>query len=147
MERKGRFWDEMEGRVPPPPAARLLGRTVLEVDPAAGTITVQFEARPEFLTSAGTINGGILAAMLDSTLGPAVRATLPVGATAPTLELKVNFIRPAAPGVLTGRGRIVHRGQSIAFVDGDLRNQKGELVATATATARILAPGGAGKDR
>jgi uncharacterized protein (TIGR00369 family) len=70
-----------------------------------------------------------------------LRATLQQAEVATTLELKVNFIRPATPGVLTGRGRVVHRGRSIAFLEGELRNPHGEIVATATATARIDAGG------
>ena len=49
MERTGPFWDVMEGRKPPPPAAVTLGFTLLEIDPGRGTIRVQFEAKPEFL--------------------------------------------------------------------------------------------------
>jgi uncharacterized protein (TIGR00369 family) len=78
--------------------------------------------------------------MLDDTLGPALVATLDEGQFAPTLELKVNFIRPARPGILIGEGRIVSRGRSIAFLAGELTTQAGELVATATATARIASP-------
>ncbi len=138
MSRAGRFWDEMEGRTPVPPAARLLGRRVIDVNPDAGTITVEFDAREDFLNSAGTVQGGFLAAMLDSTLGPAVRATLAAGQLAPTLELKVSFIRPANVGRLVGRGRVVHRGRSVAFLEGELRNSGGDVVATATATAAIV---------
>jgi uncharacterized protein (TIGR00369 family) len=146
MSREGLFWDEAEGRVPPPPAARHLGRKVIEVDPAAGTIVVEFIGRPEFLNSGGSIQGGFLAAMLDGTLALALLATLDGGQFAPTLELKVSFIRPATPGQLIGRGRIVHRGRSIAFLEGTLCNPEGDLVATATATARIVAHGGPGKE-
>ncbi|MGH3158377.1 MAG: PaaI family thioesterase [Streptosporangiaceae bacterium] len=59
--------------------------------------------------------------MLDDTLGPALAATLPEGQFAPTLELKVSFLRPAAPGRFTGTGRVVHRGGSIAFLAGAAR--------------------------
>ena len=55
MTREGPFWDVMEGRVAPPPAAVLLGWELVAVDPAAGVI-----------------QGGFLAAMLDDTLGPAL---------------------------------------------------------------------------
>ena len=138
MSRSGSFWDEMEGRAPLPPAPRLLGRRVIAVDADGGTITVEFTAREEFCNSAGTIQGGFLAAMLDSTIGPALRATLAPGQRAPTVELKVSFIRPARIGTLIGHGRIVHKGGSIAFLEGQLHNTAGELVATATATARIV---------
>ena len=79
--------------------------------------------------------------MLDDTLGPALVCTLPPGHFAPTIELKVNFIRPAPLGTLIGEGRIVARGGTIAFLAGELHTGAGELVATATATARIVKQG------
>jgi uncharacterized protein (TIGR00369 family) len=136
--RSGFFWDVMLGRKPPPAAAATLGFKLLAIDPEQGTIRVQFEAKPEFLNPLGTVQGGFLAAMLDDTLGPALVGTLGEGQFAPTIELKVNFIRPAQPGVLIGEGRVVARGGSIAFLAGELRTEQQELVATATATARIV---------
>ena len=138
MERTGPFWDVMEGRKPPPPAAVTLGFKLLEIDPERGEIRVQFEAKPEFLNPMGVVQGGFVAAMLDDTLGPALVCTLPPGQFAPTIELKVNFIRPAPLGVLVGEGRIVSRGGTIAFLSGELRTEQGDLIATATATARIV---------
>ena len=137
-KREGYFWDVMEGRKAAPPAAELLGFKLLDVDPEAGRIRVQFDAKPQFTNPIGDIQGGFLAAMLDDTLGPALVATLHATEFAPTLELKVNFIRPARPGILIGEGRIVSRGRTIAFLAGELTNDEGELVATATATARIV---------
>ena len=138
MERTGPFWDVMEGRKPRPPAAVTLGFKLLEIDPERGEIRVQFEAKPEFLNPMGVVQGGFVAAMLDDTLGPALVCTLPPGQFAPTIELKVNFIRPAPLGVLIGAGRIVSRGGTIAFLSGELRTEQGDLIATATATARIV---------
>jgi len=138
MERTGPFWDVMEGRKPPPPAAVTLGFKLLEINPERGEIRVQFEAKPEFLNPMGVVQGGFVAAMLDDTLGPALVCTLPPGQFAPTIELKVNFIRPAPLGVLIGAGRIVSRGGTIAFLSGELRTEQGDLIATATATARIV---------
>jgi uncharacterized protein (TIGR00369 family) len=138
--RKGYFWDVMEGRKPPPPAAALLGFQLLAIDEKQGTIRVAFQAKPEFGNPIGVIQGGFLAAMLDDTLGPALTATLPSDQFAPTLELKVNFIAPARPGRLIGEGRVVARGGSVAFLAGELRTEAGELIATASATARIVVP-------
>jgi uncharacterized protein (TIGR00369 family) len=139
--RKGAFWDVMEGRLPPPPAAKTLGWKLLEIDPDAGTIRVQFEARADFLNPNGHVQGGFLAAMLDDTLGPALAATLEANRVAPTLELKVSFMRPAKPGPLIGEGRVVHRGRTVAFLAGSLSDADGRLIATATATASIVALG------
>ena len=70
-ERRGFFWDVMEGRRPSPPAASLLGFQLLEIDESKGTIRVRFTAKPEFTNPIGVVQGGFLAAMLDDTLGPA----------------------------------------------------------------------------
>ncbi|HEV2376510.1 MAG TPA: PaaI family thioesterase [Streptosporangiaceae bacterium] len=53
---------------------------------------------------------------------------------------KVSFLRPAAPGRITGTGRVVHRGGPIAFLAGELRDKTSDVLATATATVRIIRP-------
>ena len=54
---------------------------ITAVDPEAGTIEVQFQARPEFANPIGNVQGGFLAAMLDDSMGPARAATLAAGAS------------------------------------------------------------------
>jgi uncharacterized protein (TIGR00369 family) len=115
----------------------LLGWKPVSVDPEAGTIEVTFTATEQFLNLVGVVQGGFLAAMLDATLGPALVATLSPGQFAPTTDLHVQFLRPAHPGRLTGRGRVVRRGKDIAFLAGELLDQGGQIVAVATATAQI----------
>ena len=127
----------MEGHAAPPPAAVLLGWEPVSADPEAGTIEVAFTATTQFLNLAGVIQGGFLAAMLDATLGPALGVILGPGESAPTTDLHVQFLRPARPGRLTGRGRVVRRGSNVAFLAGELLDDSGEIVAVATATAQI----------
>jgi uncharacterized protein (TIGR00369 family) len=137
VTREGPFWDVMEGRAALPPAEALLGWELVAIDPEAGTIEVAFTATEQFLNPIGVIQGGLLAAMLDDTMGPALVATLGPGQFAPTADLHVQFLRPAYPGRLTGRGRIVRRGRDIAFLAGELLDEGGQIVAVATATAQI----------
>jgi uncharacterized protein (TIGR00369 family) len=134
---RGPFWDVLEGRCDPPPAALLLGWKLVDVDPAAGTIEVSFIATEQMLNPMGNVQGGFLAAMLDDTMGPAVVATLGHDEWAPTIDLHVQFLRPAKPGVLRAKGRVVKQGRDVAFLAGELRNSVGDLVATATACAAI----------
>jgi uncharacterized protein (TIGR00369 family) len=136
--RSGPFWEVLGGQRPPPPAALTLGWELSWVAPERGEIEVFFDARHDFTNPMGHVQGGFLAAMLDDTLGPALVATLADGEFAPTLELKVSFLRPASPGRITGTGRVVHRGGTIAFLAGELRDEAGELLATASATTRIV---------
>jgi acyl-coenzyme A thioesterase PaaI-like protein len=92
MSREGPFWDVMEGRAEPPPAAVLLGWQLLSVDPDAGTIEVAFTATEQFVNPVGVVQGGFLAAMLDDTLGPALVATLGPGEFAPTTDLQAALL-------------------------------------------------------
>ena len=136
-KREGPFWDVVEGRAPAPPAAELLGYELIEADTEAETIEVAFEGNERFLNPAGVIQGGFLAAMLDDTLGTALIAVLDPGEWAPTTDLHVQFLEPAKPGRLIGRGRVARRGSQIAQLAGELQADDGTVVATAIATAVI----------
>ena len=118
-----------------PPAAALLGWKALELEP--GHVRVRYTARPEFGNPQGAIQGGFLAAMLDDAMGPALFTLLGAEQFAPTIEIKVNFLRPARPGPIIAEGRVVHRTRSLAFLEGTLATEDGDLIATGTATARI----------
>jgi uncharacterized protein (TIGR00369 family) len=132
------FRDMVEGKSSGPPASRLLGWRCLQIDPENGTIAVEFQPRGEFLNPARTIQGGFVAAMLDDTMSPAVYAMLEPGEFNTTLEFKVSFVRPAKLGRLVAKARVVHRGRSIAFAESELRDAEGQLLATATATMKIV---------
>ena len=129
-----------EGTVETPPAAAMLGWKALSLE--SGHVRVRYTARPEFGNPQGAIQGGFLAAMLDDAMGPALFTTLGAQDFAPTIEMKVSFIRAARPGPLIAEGRVVHQPRSLAFLEGTLATEDGELVATATATARIIPSAG-----
>ena len=137
VPREGPFWDAVEGRAPLPPAAVTLGWELLTVNPEKGTIEVAFTATDAFVNPAGVIQGGFLAAMLDDTLGPALVAGLDPGDFAPTTDLHVQFLRPAHPGRLVGRGHVVRRGQGVGFLAGELVDDQDRVIAVATATVQI----------
>ncbi|WP_374198940.1 PaaI family thioesterase [Streptomyces sp. GESEQ-35] len=53
-------------------------------------------------------------------------------------ELKASFMRPVRPGRILGRGRVVHRVGDIAYLEASLTDTDGALIATASATARVI---------
>ncbi len=124
-----------EGLLEAPPAAALLGWKALQLEP--GRVRVRYTARPEFGNPQGAIQGGFLAAMLDDAMGPALFTLLGSDQFAPTIEMKANFLRPARPGPIIAEGRVVHRTGTVAFLEGTLATEDGEVIATGTATARI----------
>jgi len=132
------FLDIHEGRAPPPPISILLGWKTLEFDSEAGFIRGEMTARSEFLNPHGAIQGGILCAMLDNAAGLAVMCSLGPRQMAPSLEIKTSFMRPGRPGKYIAEARIASQAAGICFVEGKLLAEGGQLIATASATARIL---------
>src|SRR5215469_13511891 len=138
-ERSGSFWDAMEGRAPLPPAAKTLGLEFIGADIEAGTIELAFAATDDYANPAGNVLGAFQAAMLFDTVGPALLATLAPDEFQSTMGLTVSFLRPVRPGRLTAKGRVVHRDGDLAFLEASLADSDGAVVATATATAWVIA--------
>lgn len=138
-KRSGPFWDGIEGRVPMPRAAATLGLEFIDADIENGTIELAFAPTEDFTNPAGNVLGAFVAAMLYDTVGPALLATLEPDRFQSTLALNVNFLRPVRPGRVVGKGRVLHRDGDIAFLEASLLDSQGTLIATATATARVIA--------
>src|ERR1700731_5392024 len=116
-----------------PPAAHLLGRRIVSADPQSGEVKLRFRAREEFANRHGTVQGGMLAAMLDSASGNAVMARLPSHLTAVTTRLDTQFLKPAALGAIVATARLVHQDDRSAEVTAELTDSEGRVVATARA--------------
>jgi uncharacterized protein (TIGR00369 family) len=136
--RSGPFWDGVEGRAPIPAAAATLGFEFVDADVEAGTIEVAFTATERFTNPSGNVLGAFVAAMLYDTVGPALLATLGPDQFQSTLQLGVSFLRPVRPGRVIGRGRIVHRAGDLVFLEASLADADQAVIATATATARVI---------
>jgi molybdopterin converting factor subunit 1 len=136
-----RFMELVGNHVPRPPNyVELLGIRPLHAEP--GHVRFEFTATEEFLNPAGVVQGGFITAMLDETMGPTALSLLGPGHMVPTLELKVSFLRPVRPGRLIADGRVVHMGKSVGFLESSLTDEDGNVVATASATARVVRPEG-----
>jgi uncharacterized protein (TIGR00369 family) len=121
-----------------PPCAKLLGWHLLDARPGEGWIRVGFDGKPEFCNPAGFIQGGILAAMLDDTMGPAAFVMTEGKLYTATITMTVNFLAPAKPGPIVGEADVTQLGKTIAFVAGRLMTEDGTVLATATASARLV---------
>jgi len=125
-----------------PAASALLGWTLRAIDPAAGTIEIGFTADERFANPQGYVQGGIIAAMLDDTHGPALFAHVDGRVFPVTVDLSISFIKAARVGNFLGKGRLVSMGKTIAFTEAELFDEAGELIARGTFTSRLVA----GKD-
>jgi uncharacterized protein (TIGR00369 family) len=137
-QRTGPFWDGIAGRAPVPRAAATLGFEFIDADVENGTIKLAFTATEDFTNPMGNVLGAFLAAMLYDTVGPALLATLAPDQFQSTIELKTNFLRPVRPGRIIAHGRVVHRSGDLAFLEASLADADDQVIATATATARVI---------
>lgn len=136
MNRNAVFWRVVSGELPAPPAAKTLGWQFVRYDEDSGEVHVTYTAGGILRNPLGNIQGGILSAMLDDCMGPAIYATLPPNKIAVTVESKTLFLRPAAPGKIFGVGKIEHIKGNLCFTSGQLSDAEGRILATATAIFR-----------
>jgi uncharacterized protein (TIGR00369 family) len=134
------FWDVIAGRAPLPPVLGLLGWNGAQAEP--GHVRAGFQGQETFYNPVGLVQGGILAAMLDGVMGAAAVSLLAADESITTLEMKINYMRSVQAVPLVGDGRVVHQGGSVIFMEGSLTAEDGSLVATATATGRVIRAAG-----
>ncbi|WP_229180198.1 PaaI family thioesterase [Bradyrhizobium ivorense] len=120
-----------------PPGAQLLGREWLGFD--GETASIRFQAHASFTNRHGTIQGGFLAAMLDSATGLGALAALPSTQTVVTKSLNTRFLKAASVGPIIAKARVVSRTERDMIVEADLIDAQDVTVAKATAELRILA--------
>lgn len=136
-KREGFFWKAIDGGRALSPVGALLGWQLIDAGDDEQPFRVRFEGKPEFCNPAGNIQGGMLAAMLDETLSPALASRLGPGEFPATLEMKVSFTAPVGVGEVLGEARVVSQGKTICFLEAQLRDPGGRVVAAATATAML----------
>jgi uncharacterized protein (TIGR00369 family) len=133
----GYFSRMLRGEAERPPVLTLLGSQIDKVDAGAGTLSATYQGSDHFRNPAGTVQGGMLGAMLDDLTASLVDATLAAGQGVATLNLNVSFLRPARSGTLQGEARMLRRGRDVCHVMGTLL-QDGKEVASAVAVCKIV---------
>lgn len=120
------------------PAAALLGRRVLGIDPESGDLRVEYRAGAEFSNRNGTLAGGFVAAMLDSLLALVAARGFAAPTRIATKKLHVSFERPCSSGPVVGRARVESTKEGSVSCTGELLDQDGQVLARGAAVQRIL---------
>jgi len=122
----------------PSPIVGLIGFRAVSVDSANRRVRCEFTATPRMENAIGSIQGGLVTAMLDQGMTAAALVAAKFRAGFPTLEIKTSFLTAARPGILTVDGQVVRQGRSIMFLAGEMRDPAGKLIATASSTTTIF---------
>jgi len=122
------------------PFIAFLNMEVKDVNEGKQQITIRTPMRPEFERGAGTgqWHGGPIAAVID-TVGD-YAAALVLERTLPTVNFRVDYIRPAVATALNAVGTVRRLGKSVGVVDVDVFDDQGVLVAVGRATYSTLTP-------
>ncbi len=101
-----------------------------------GLSELAYAPKPEHLNSFAVTHGGALMTLLDVTMAVAARSVQKdMGVV--TIEMKTSFMQPAR-GQLAGKGRLMHRTASMAFVEATIFDEAGRACAHATGTFKYV---------
>jgi len=126
--------DELQQRLAHSAFIDFLNLTVIRADPEKQEVVMRAAMRPEFERGRGTgqWHGGPIAAIID-TVGDYALVKL-LGRPLPTVNFRVDYLRPAINTALIITGRVRRSGRLVGVVDIDVVNEADQLVAIGRAT-------------
>jgi uncharacterized protein (TIGR00369 family) len=127
-----------DGRLPPPPIARLIGFHFVGAEP--GEIAIELQPEQSLEDSAGTLHAGMVAALLDTAMSAAASTLLPINKRAVTTDSKISYLKPLTidSGPIHVIGRVVDLAERTAYVVGEVRDGAGSLAAHAVGVFSVI---------
>jgi uncharacterized protein (TIGR00369 family) len=146
----GKMEASLQAKIDQAPFHHYLRPFVESVDSDKGEVTLRLDIRPDMARVPGeaAAHGGVIAALADISAHAAVMVM--VGRTVPTVDLRLDYMRPAAGAVLRAHAAVLRCGRSLATVDVRLVNDDGKIAAVARGTfltsSVSTAPGSSGTE-
>ncbi len=133
----------LDGSLPAAPIARTLNFRPVSVQP--GTVVFEFAPAEFHYNPIGSVHGGVLSTLCDSSCGCAVQSLLPAGTYYTSLDLSVKFLRAVTSeaGLLTCTGTVTHLGGRSALAEARLTGGDGKLYCCATSSCMVFRPAAA----
>ncbi len=104
-----------------------------------GWAQVVLECRPELTNMHGKVHGGVLMALLDTTMARAAMARQAFRLSVVSIGVNANFLRPGSGRLLT-RARAIGGGRSTCFCEGEVVDAEGQIVAKGVGTFKYRQP-------
>jgi uncharacterized protein (TIGR00369 family) len=96
------------------------------------------EITPALHNPNGVVHGAVLFAMVDTAMGAATMSSLDEGLACASIEVHLRFLRAAAAGRLTAEVSVVKGGRRVVQLEGRVRDESGELIATASGSFAVI---------
>lgn len=129
--------DDVAPMLYPPAVANTLGFELVEVGEGSAVIEITTDPKKHG-NPMGTIHGGILGDVADAAIGTAHAMTLEEGETFTSIDLRINFFRPAWKEKLRAVAKAVQLGKTVSYYNCDILREDGKLVATVTSSVMTL---------
>jgi uncharacterized protein (TIGR00369 family) len=127
-----------EGRLAPPPMARLMGFSLVEFDYGLAV----FECTPDesAYNLIGVVHGGLVCTLADSAAGCAVQTTLDAGVAYTSIDINVTYLRPVTrdTGLIRATARTTKPGRRVAYATVEVTDTGGKLLAQATSSCLVM---------
>jgi uncharacterized protein (TIGR00369 family) len=127
---------QLRRKLPHAPIAELIGFEITSGGDGRAVMTLN--AGPQHANPMGTLHGGVLCDIGDAAMGYAFASTLGEGETFTTVDLRANFLRPVWNAVLRAEANVVHRGRTVGYVECDVTDEKGRVIAKLSSTCMVL---------
>jgi uncharacterized protein (TIGR00369 family) len=118
------------------PVAELIGFGVEAIGDGRATATL--DAGPQHANPMGTLHGGVLCDIADAAMGMAFVSTLGPDESFTTMSLTINFFRPVWRARLRAQARVVNRSRNTGYVECEIADQDGKLIAKAASSCTVL---------
>jgi uncharacterized protein (TIGR00369 family) len=99
---------------------------------------VRLETGQCHLQPFGIVHGGVMATLIDTATFWSVFLRLPEDAGLVNIDLKLNYLKSIASGVMTAEGRCIRAGRSINYAEASIKDSQGNLIAHGTSTLMVL---------
>lgn len=104
---------------------------------------VGLQLRKDHLNGNGLLHGGVVSTLLDACMARVFFLGLPKEEMdqlkyGVTVEMKISFLRTASEGYVYALGTCLKRGKTICNTEGELFDNKGNLLAKASGTMMIV---------
>tara|TARA_Y100001978_G_C23403887_1_gene295944 strand:- start:27 stop:461 length:435 start_codon:yes stop_codon:yes gene_type:complete len=107
------------------------------LDAEKGVAELIYNAKKNMCHSKDIVQGGFITGWLDAAMAIACMCKVGEDVLVLSLEIKTTFLKSVNPGPVTVIGRVIKAGKSIAFLEGELRDNENILLAKANQTAKL----------
>jgi uncharacterized protein (TIGR00369 family) len=114
----------------------LIGFRIAQIE--HGKSIAEMDASGRHANPMGTLHGGVLCDLADAALGTAMSTTLEDDETFTSLDLTIKFFKPIWNAHLRATATVTKRTRSLGFIECDVEDDKGSLVAKVFSSCMVL---------